>query len=134
MSKVRLLDRSLYELIAAGEVIERPSSIIKELVENSIDSGASAVTVEIKRGGISYMRVTDNGSGIDAGTLSSIFKYHETPRNLRNSLTRAGLGLTIVRGIAELHGGSLHFESTLGEGTTVRFSLEKEAAPCDVQD
>lgn len=64
MPEIRLLDKSVAELIAAGEVIERPSSVIKELVENSIDAGARHITVEIKHGGISYMRITDDGCGI----------------------------------------------------------------------
>ena len=65
MPKINVLDKHVAELIAAGEVVERPSSVIKELVENSIDAGASIVTVEIRRGGVTYMRVTDNGCGID---------------------------------------------------------------------
>ncbi|MDY2848149.1 MAG: DNA mismatch repair endonuclease MutL [Oscillospiraceae bacterium] len=80
MPKVRLLKKELYELIAAGEVIERPSSIIKELTENSIDSGASAVTVEIKQGGISYMRVTDNGCGIAPEDVPTAFLRHATSK------------------------------------------------------
>ena len=63
MPKIHVLEKQVAELIAAGEVVERPSSVIKELVENSIDSGASIVTVEIRRGGVTYIRVTDNGCG-----------------------------------------------------------------------
>ena len=67
MPKIHVLEKQVAELIAAGEVVERPSSVIKELVENSIDSGASIVTVEIRRGGVTYIRVTDNGCGIARG-------------------------------------------------------------------
>lgn len=64
MPKIQVLPRHVAELIAAGEVVERPSSVVKELMENSIDAGASAVTLEIRRGGITYIRITDNGCGI----------------------------------------------------------------------
>lgn len=80
MPKVKMLERELYELIAAGEVIDRPSSVIKELAENSIDSGASVITCEIKQGGVSYMRVTDNGCGIDPDDISTAFLRHATSK------------------------------------------------------
>ena len=64
MSKIALLSQETIDKIAAGEVVERPSSVVKELVENAIDAGASAITVEIKEGGISLIRITDNGCGL----------------------------------------------------------------------
>lgn len=80
MPKINQLDKSVYELIAAGEVIERPSSVIKELAENSIDAGAHIITVEIKRGGITYMRITDNGCGIAYEDVPLAFMRHATSK------------------------------------------------------
>ena len=80
MGKIHVLDKHVAELIAAGEVVERPSSVIKELVENSIDAGASIVTVEIRRGGVSYIRVTDNGVGIAREDVATAFLRHATSK------------------------------------------------------
>ena len=80
MAKIHVLDKHVAELIAAGEVVERPSSVIKELVENSIDAGASIVTVEIRRGGVTYMRVTDNGCGISREDVATAFLRHATSK------------------------------------------------------
>ena len=80
MPKINQLDKSVYELIAAGEVIERPSSVIKELAENAIDAGAHIITVEIRRGGITYMRITDNGCGISYEDMPLAFMRHATSK------------------------------------------------------
>ena len=71
-----LLDQDTINKIAAGEVIERPMAVVKELVENSIDAGANMITVEIKDGGKSFMRITDNGSGIERDDIELAFTPH----------------------------------------------------------
>lgn len=80
MNKIQVLDQITIDKIAAGEVIERPASIVKELVENSIDAGATAVTAEIKEGGIAYIRIADNGSGIEKSQVPSAFLRHSTSK------------------------------------------------------
>ncbi len=80
MGKIQVLDTVTIDKIAAGEVIERPASVIKELVENAIDAGATAITVEIEEGGISYMRITDNGSGIAPEDIRKAFLRHSTSK------------------------------------------------------
>ncbi len=83
MPKIQVLDKQIAELIAAGEVVERPSSVIKELVENSMDAGATVITVEIRRGGITFMRVTDNGCGISPEDVPTAFLRHATSKITR---------------------------------------------------
>ncbi|MFU0827537.1 MAG: DNA mismatch repair protein MutL [Lachnoclostridium sp.] len=80
MPKISVLDENTINKIAAGEVIERPSAVVKELVENSIDAGANAVTVEIKEGGLKFIRITDNGSGIDSDDMPLVFVRHSTSK------------------------------------------------------
>ncbi len=80
MPKINVLSKHTAELIAAGEVVERPASAIKELVENSIDAGAKRITVEIKRGGVSFMRVTDDGCGIQPEDVETAFLRHATSK------------------------------------------------------
>ncbi len=80
MGKINLLDKHVAELIAAGEVVERPSSEVKELVENAIDAGADTVTVEIQNGGVSYLRVTDNGCGMAREDVPIAFLRHATSK------------------------------------------------------
>ncbi len=80
MKTIELLDKNTIDRIAAGEVVERPASIVKELVENSIDSGADAINIEIKGGGIDFIRITDNGSGIEKDQIKKAFLRHSTSK------------------------------------------------------
>ena len=80
MSEIKVLTKEISELIAAGEVIDRPSSVAKELLENAVDAGATNITIEIKNGGRTYLRVTDNGKGISAQDLPTAFLRHATSK------------------------------------------------------
>ena len=99
MPKILKLDRHVADLIAAGEVVERPASAVKELVENAVDAGASLVTVEIQNGGMSYIRVTDNGGGIAAEDAETAFLRHATSK-LRTKEDLSGIATMGFRGEA----------------------------------
>ena len=140
MSKITLLDQQTIDKIAAGEVIERPSSVVKELVENSIDAGATAVTVEIREGGISFLRVTDNGSGIEKDQVPLAFLRHSTSKIRRvedlfqvSSLGFRGEALSSIAAIAMVELITKTAEAEAGvrccmEGG-VQKKLEETAAP-----
>lgn len=105
---ISVLDKNTIDKIAAGEVVERPSSIVKELVENAIDSGASAISVEIKDGGISLVRVTDNGGGINKDEIKTAFLRHATSKITKakdlfniHTLGFRGEALSSISGIAK---------------------------------
>lgn len=83
MGKIKILDESTIQQIAAGEVIERPSSIVKELIENSIDAGSNSIIIEIKDGGKSYIRITDDGEGMNEEDIKLAFKRHSTSKLTR---------------------------------------------------
>lgn len=80
MPEIHILPKEVYQLIAAGEVVERPSSIVKEMIENSVDAGAINITVEIKNGGITYIRITDDGCGIAKSEIKKVFISHATSK------------------------------------------------------
>lgn len=80
MPKINVLPKEVYQLIAAGEVVERPSSIVKEMIENSVDAGAKNITVEIKNGGSTYIRITDDGCGIAKEDVKNVFVSHATSK------------------------------------------------------
>ena len=80
MPEINILPKEVYQLIAAGEVVERPSSIVKEMIENSVDAGAKSITVEIKNGGSTYIRITDDGCGIARDQIKKVFLPHATSK------------------------------------------------------
>ena len=80
MTNINILSPHVADMIAAGEVVERPASVIKELVENSIDAGADSITIEIKNGGSSMIRITDNGSGMSPEDSGIAFMRHATSK------------------------------------------------------
>ena len=141
MGNIVLLDDLTINKIAAGEVIERPASVIKEMVENSIDAGANNITVEIKNGGISYIKVTDNGKGIPEDDLEIAFERHATSKirsaddlNTVTSMGFRGEALASIAAIARVEMVSKTAEQQNGfkvivEGGNV---LEKSEAGCPV--
>ena len=94
MPKIELLSQETIDKIAAGEVVERPSSVVKELVENAIDAKATAITIEIKEGGMSFIRISDNGCGIEKSQVPLAFLRHSTSkiRSVEDLLCVASLG------------------------------------------
>ena len=141
MGNIVLLDDLTINKIAAGEVIERPASVIKEMVENSIDAGANNITIEIKNGGISYIRVTDNGKGIPEDDLEIAFERHATSKirsaddlNTVTSMGFRGEALASIAAIAKVEMVSKTANKDTGykivvEGGNV---LEKSEAGCPV--
>ncbi len=132
MPPINVLSKEISELIAAGEVIERPSSVIKELVENSIDSGASHITVEIKNGGTTYMRVTDDGCGMSFGDVPKAFLRHATSKisakeDLDNILTLGfrGEALASVAAVSRVEIMTKQREQLYGTLYTIEGSAEK---------
>lgn len=127
MPEITLLDKNTIDKIAAGEVVDRPASVVKELVENAIDAKATAVTVEIKNGGISLIRITDNGFGIEQNQIRMAFKRHSTSkiRAVEDLLTISSLGfrgeaLSSIASVARVE----LITKTAGEMTGSRYLME----------
>ena len=127
MAKINILDNQTIDKIAAGEVVERPASVVKELVENAIDAGADAVTVEIKDGGTSLIRVTDNGGGIEKSQVGNAFLRHATSKiSSAEDLTKLvslgfrGEALASIAAVAQVE----LITKTPGELTGVRLLIE----------
>ena len=133
MNRINVLSKEISELIAAGEVIERPCSVIKEVLENSIDSGANIITVEIKNGGISYMRVTDNGCGISENDIPLAFLRHATSKikskeDLESILTLGfrGEALASISAVSKVDVITKRLEDEYGTHYTIEGSEEKQ--------
>ena len=139
MGNIVLLDELTINKIAAGEVIERPASVVKEMVENSIDAGATSITVEIKNGGISFIKVSDNGKGIASDDLEIAFERHATSKirsaddlNTVTSMGFRGEALASIAAVANVELVSKTENQEIGYRVVVEAGdvLEKEEAGC----
>lgn len=140
MGKINLLSKDVSELIAAGEVIERPASIVKELLENSIDANASSITVEIVNGGVSLIRITDDGTGMEKSDMEIAFKRHATSKikSADDLLSIASLGfrgeaLASIAAVSRVEMVSKTFEAQLGNRLLLeggeQLSIEETGCP-----
>ena len=127
MKEIAVLDQSTIDKIAAGEVIERPASVVKELVENAVDAGANAITVEIRDGGTSFIRITDNGEGIDASQVPLAFLRHATSkiRHVEDLFSVSSLGfrgeaLSSIAAVCQVE----LITKTAGSLTGIRYVIE----------
>lgn len=139
MPEIKVLPKEISELIAAGEVVERPASVIKELVENSIDAGADNITVEIQHGGITYMRITDNGCGIEKNDVPTAFLRHATSKikssgdlNAIGTLGFRGEALAAVSSVARVEMFTKPRDAAFGTHYEIEGGVEKlcEEAGC----
>ena len=141
MPKIELLTQETIDKIAAGEVIERPSSVVKELVENALDAGANVITVEIKDGGISFIRITDNGCGIEKDQIPLAFLRHSTSkiRSVEDLLTVSSLGfrgeaLSSIAAVAQVELITKPVGALMGVRYMIEGSKEKSAEEIGAPD
>ena len=132
MGKIAVLDQQTIDKIAAGEVVERPASVVKELVENAIDAGATQVTVEIKDGGIGFIRITDNGSGMEKDDIPLAFLRHSTSKirsaedlNGVSSLGFRGEALSSISAVAMVELITKTRESMMGNRCCIEGGVQK---------
>lgn len=137
---IHVLDKNTIDKIAAGEVVERPSSVVKELVENAIDAGSTAITIEIKDGGISFIRITDNGCGIEKNEIPLAFLRHSTSKiqSIEDLVSVSSLGfrgeaLSSIAAVAQVELITKTFDSLTGNRYVIEggseVSLEEVGAP-----
>lgn len=141
MAEIKVLSQAVADKIAAGEVVERPSAVVKELVENSIDAGADRIAVEIKNGGITYISIVDNGKGIAAEELESAFLRHATSK-LReieeldriSTMGFRGEALSSISAVAEVQAISRTRSAEEGVCMTVKHGVpsEKQEVACNI--
>ena len=141
MATIQVLDPITIDKIAAGEVIERPASIVKELVENAIDAGATAVTVEIHDGGISFIRITDNGCGIPKEEVALAFLRHSTSkiRTVEDLMTVASLGfrgeaLSSIAAVSQVELITKTKDALLGTRYVIEGGVEKKLEEAGAKD
>lgn len=137
--KINVLPRSIANMIAAGEVVERPASVVKELVENSIDAGATTVTVEVQKGGMSYIRITDDGCGIEPDEVETAFLRHATSKikteedlNAIYTLGFRGEALASIAAVARVEIFTKTRDNTFGRCVTIEGGeiVESDDAGC----
>lgn len=133
MAAIRVLDEYTINKIAAGEVVEKPLAVVKELVENAIDAGSSLITVEIKNGGIDFIRITDNGSGIPADEIRKAFERHATSKitaiddlNTLKSLGFRGEALASIAAVSKVECITKPSDSLTGINYTINGGKEQE--------
>lgn len=141
MPQIHVLDSATIDKIAAGEVVERPSSVVKELVENAVDAGATAITVEIKEGGIEFIRVTDNGLGMEKEQLRMAFLRHATSKiqNAEDLIRISSLGfrgeaLSSIAAVAKVEVITKTRDSLTGSRMVLEGAVEKEFSEVGAPD
>jgi DNA mismatch repair protein MutL len=138
MGQIKVLDQNTVNMIAAGEVIERPASVVKELVENSIDAGATEITIQIEDGGKKLIRVIDNGCGMDNADLSVAFESHATSKlkssaDLLNISTMGfrGEALASIASVAKVSVMSKRPDAAEAYKAEIDCGIKNEIKPCN---